>query len=349
MRAAVYPAFRTPLTIEDVPDPAPPADGVVLEVAATGICRSDWHGWMGHDPMVTPPHVPGHELAGRVAAVGGQVRSFAVGDHVTVPFVLACGACPECRRGDQQVCSRQEQPGFSYWGSFAEYVALPRAELNLVRLPDGLDCVAAASLGCRFATAWRAVVSQGRVERGTKMAVFGCGGVGLSAVMIAVTMGAEVVAVDVLPEALRLAAELGATHVVDASRLGDPAAAVVELTDGGAELSLDAFGSARTFRASVLSLRRRGRQVQVGLLAGPDSEPSAPMDRVVGWELELLGCHGMPARAYPALLGLVASGRLDPLRLVARRVDLERAAELLPRMGSGVGAGITIVDRFVRS
>jgi alcohol dehydrogenase len=346
MRAALYPAFRAPLSVEDVAEPAPATDGVVIEVRASGLCRSDWHGWMGHDPLIVPPHVPGHELAGVIAAAGREVRLFAVGDRVTVPFVVACGSCPECRRGDHQVCSRQQQPGFSYWGSFAEYVAVPRADLNLVRLGEGLDFVAAASLGCRFATAWRAVASQGRAARGTRMAVFGCGGVGLSAVMIGVALGAEVLAVDVRPAALELATRLGAAHVVDACGSRDASAEVVELTGGGADLSLDAFGSEATLRASLLALRRRGRHVQVGLLAGTESRPRTPMDRVIGWELELLGSHGMPAHAYPELLELIAGGRLDPTRLVAGRVDLARAAELLPQLGTGASPGITVIDRF---
>jgi len=347
MKAAIYPAFQAPLSVETVADPTPDADGVVIEVRATGLCRSDWHGWMGHDPMIEPPHVPGHEVAGVVAAVGASVRDFAVGDRVTVPFVVACGECAECRRGDQQVCSRQVQPGFSSWGSFAELVALPRADLNLVRLRDGADFVAMASLGCRFATAWRAVASQGRAGPGTKLAVFGCGGVGLSAVMIGAALGAEVVAVDVEPGALRLAAELGATHAIDASRTPDASAAVVERTGGGADLSLDAVGSAAAFRASLLALRRRGRHVQIGLLAGSESEPRAPMDRVIGWELELVGSHGLAAHAYPALLELVAAGRLDPARLVTARVGLETAAELLPQLGSHPSPGITVIDRFL--
>ncbi len=346
MRAALYPAFREPLAVERVAEPAPAADGVVIEVKASGLCRSDWHGWMGHDPMIVPPHVPGHELAGVIAAAGREVRRFAVGDRVTVPFVIACGSCPACRRRDQQVCERQEQPGFSYWGSFAELVAVPRADLNLVPLPEGLDFVAAASLGCRFATAWRAVVSQGRVAEGTRLAVFGCGGVGLSAVMIGAALGAEVVAVDVRPEALQLASRLGARHALDASTTPDPGAAVAGLTGGGADVSLDAFGSEATLRASLLALRRRGRHVQVGLLTGTESQPRTPMDRVIGWELELLGAHGIAAHAYPPLLGLIAAGRLDPTRLVGGRVGLDRAAELLPRLGSDGPPGITVIDRF---
>src|SRR6185436_4818047 len=150
MRAVLIEAFRETPRVVEVPDPHPPAHGVVVAVAATGVCRSDWHAWQGHDPDVVLPHVPGHELAGTVLAVGSDVRRWAVGDRVTTPFVTACGACPECAAGQQQVCRGQTQPGFTGWGSFAELVALDHADVNLVDLPDDLSAATAAALGCRF-------------------------------------------------------------------------------------------------------------------------------------------------------------------------------------------------------
>ena len=189
MKAAIYRQFGEPLSIEKVPDPEPMAGGVVISVKATGLCRSDWHGWMGHDPGIRLPHVPGHELAGVVEAVGAEVVSWKPGDRVTLPFVCGCGACPQCDSGNQQVCDKQFQPGFTHWGSFAEYVAIDYAEVNLVRLPDELDFVTAASLGCRFVTSFRAVVDQGQVSAGQWVVVHGCGGVGLSAIVIATAGG----------------------------------------------------------------------------------------------------------------------------------------------------------------
>ncbi|RJK95383.1 zinc-dependent alcohol dehydrogenase family protein [Vallicoccus soli] len=342
MRAVVYEEFRGPLAVREVPDPAPAPDGVVVAVEATGVCRSDWHAWQGHDDGVRLPHVPGHELAGTVAAVGARVRDWRPGDRVTVPFVGACGTCPSCRAGDQQVCERQTQPGFTHWGSFAGLVALDHADTNLVRLPEGLDAGTAAALGCRYATAFRAVVAQGRVAPGQWVAVHGCGGVGLSAVQVAVASGARVAAVDVAPAALDLARSLGAEVAVDASA-GDPAEQVLALTGGGAHLSLDALGSPRTVAASLRSLRRRGRHVQVGLLAPGADWAGLPMDRVVALELEVVGSHGMPAHAYPALLGLVAAGRLRPDLLVTRRVGLDDAPAELAAMSSGAPVGVTVV------
>ncbi|MET1003948.1 MAG: alcohol dehydrogenase catalytic domain-containing protein, partial [Propionibacteriaceae bacterium] len=293
MRAVVYDAIGEQPVVREVPPPVCPADGVVVAVGATGVCRSDWHAWRGHDP-VELPHIPGHELAGRIVEVGSAVRHFRVGDRVTVPFVCGCGVCETCLAGDAQVCPNQTQPGFTGPGSFAERVALHAADANLVALPDAVDLVTAASLGCRFATAFRALTAHGRVGAGDWLAVYGCGGVGLSAVMIGVALGARVVAVDISPPALALAADLGAEATVNSSQV-DPAAAVRELTGGGAQVSLDALGSSQTAVASVRSLRRRGRHLQVGLLLGDQATPPLPMDLVLSRELELYGSHGMAA------------------------------------------------------
>ena len=239
MRAVVVSQFGTPPELTQVPDPTCPPDGVVVAVEATGLCRSDWHGWMGHDDGIELPHVPGHELAGTVVEVGGSVTRWEIGDRVTTPFVLACGRCRTCARGDGQVCEDQLQPGFTQWGSFAELVALPRADVNLVRVPDEVTADVAAGLGCRFATAYRAVAHVARVRAGETVVVHGCGGVGLSAVLVAGALGARVLAVDPDPGSLALAERLGAVPVP----YDDAPATITELTHGGADVSLDAFGS----------------------------------------------------------------------------------------------------------
>ncbi|MEU5598199.1 zinc-dependent alcohol dehydrogenase family protein [Streptomyces sp. NPDC020298] len=344
MRAVVFERYGEPAEVREVPDPEPAEHGVVVRVEATGLCRSDWHGWMGHDPDITLPHVPGHELAGTVEAVGDRVTRWRPGDRVTVPFVCACGSCPACAAGDQQVCERQTQPGFHHRGSFAQYVALDHADVNLVAVPDDLSFATAAGLGCRFATAFRAVVQQGRVAAGEWVAVHGCGGVGLSAVMIAAASGARVVAVDVSPAALELARTFGAAQCVDATRTRDTAAAIRELTGGGAHLSLDALGSPATCAASVDSLRRRGRHIQVGLLPSPDGTTSVPMARAIALELELLGSHGMAAHAYPGMLELVRAGVLRPDLLVTSTIPLDAAPAALAAMDTARGAGVTVVE-----
>ncbi|MFJ6069479.1 zinc-dependent alcohol dehydrogenase family protein [Streptomyces sp. NPDC093065] len=344
MRAVVFERFGEPAGVREVADPAPAPHGVVVRVEATGLCRSDWHGWQGHDPGIALPHVPGHELAGVVEAVGDRVAGWRPGDRVTVPFVCACGSCPACAAGDQQVCERQTQPGFTHWGSFAEYVALDHADVNLVAVPEGMSYATAASLGCRFATAFRAVVQQGRLTAGEWVAVHGCGGVGLSAVMIAAASGARVVAVDVSDRALELARAFGAAECVDASRTPDTAAAVRDLTGGGAHLSLDALGSPVTCAASVAGLRRRGRHVQVGLLPSVDGTTPVPMARAVALELELLGSHGTAAHTYPPMLRMVGAGVLRPDLLVTSTIGLDAVPAALTAMGTAPGAGVTVIE-----
>lgn len=296
MRAAVYREFQGPITVETVADPVCPSDGVILAVKANGVCRSDWHGWMGHDADIRLPHVPGHEMAGEVLEVGRDCRGgWRPGDRVGVPFILACGACPSCRAGQQEVCERQDQPGFTLWGSFAEYVAVPRADINLVALPEGLDFAAAASLGCRFTTAFRAVLQHGDLRPGEWIAVHACGGVGLSAVMIARAAGARVIAVDRDKRALLAAEALGAEFTLNAGDSDDIPEAIRDATGGGAHVSIDALGHRETCRNSILCLRRRGRHVQVGLLAGDHADPPLPLGRAIAYELSLHGSHGMAA------------------------------------------------------
>ena len=340
MRAVQYARHLEVPRLVELPSPVCPQDGVVVRVGATGVCRSDWHAWAGHDPVALP-HVPGHELAGTVEVVGAGVRDWSVGDRVTGPFVCGCGRCTYCLDGDTHVCPDQTQPGFTGPGSFADLVAVHAADTNLVRLPDGLGFVTAASLGCRLATSYRALVTHGRVAPGSWVAVHGCGGVGLSAVMVATALGARVVAVDVSEEALTRARELGAEAAV---RDDDPAAAVRDVTGGGAHVSLDAVGSPVTAVASVRSLRRRGRHVQVGLLLGDRSTPPLPMDLVVAQELSIHGSHGMPAHQYADLLDLVTTGRIDPSELVGRVIRLDEAGAALAAMSEpSASVGMTVV------
>lgn len=338
----VVDAVRAEPEVREVPSPSAPAGGVVVRVMATGLCRSDWHAWAGHDDDIVFPHVPGHELAGVVVEVGARVSRWRVGDRVTVPFVCGCGRCQWCLAGDAQVCPDQQQPGFTHWGSFAEEVVLHAADTNLVALPPGVDYATAAALGCRFATAYRALAGRARVQPGEWVTVVGAGGVGLSAVMIARALGGRVVAVDRNPDALAVATRLGAEHVVLADGADVPGV-VGGLTDGGSHVAVDAVGSEQTCADAISSLRRRGRHVQVGLLPPVDGHPRVPMARVIGWELDLLGSHGMAAVDYPAMLELIEQGALRPDLLVERSIDLDEAARLLPAFDRSTLAGITVV------
>lgn len=341
MRAVVFDEFGVPARVGEVPDPLCPADGMIVRVAATGLCRSDWHAWMGHDPDVALPHVPGHEFAGSVVAVGENVRHWRAGDRVTAPFVCACGSCAVCLRGEHQVCERQEQPGFTHWGSFADYAVVDVADVNGVRLPDALGFDTAASLGCRFATAYRAVTARGRVRPESWVAVHGCGGLGLSAIMIAVAQGARVVAVDPSTAARERALSLGAEVALDPT---DVPEAIVDVTSGGAAVSLDAIGGVPSLVNSLGCLRAGGRHVQAGLMGSATALPTDIIALTVARELEIVGTHGMAAHDYPEMLARVESGEFDLDRLIRRRISLDEAPNALAELDTALVDGITLID-----
>lgn len=346
MRAAYFEKFQGPVEIREVSNPVVSHGSVIVKVEATGLCRSDWHGWMGHDADIVLPHVPGHELAGIIVETGSQISNFKTGDRVTVPFVSGCGHCPECVSGNHQVCDHQFQPGFTAWGSFAEFVEIKYADINLVKLPDEIDFVTAASLGCRFITSFRAVIDQGKVAAGQWVAVHGCGGVGLSAIMIAEAAGANVIAVDIDYEKLDLAKKVGANFLVNARTTGNIPDEIRKITGRGAHVSIDALGSQETCFNSVSCLRKRGKHIQVGLMTGDHKHPKIPMDRVVANELEILGSHGMQAFRYSDMFEMIKTGKLNPRLLVGKTISLDEVPEALVNMDKFENVGVTVVNKF---
>ncbi|WP_374383393.1 zinc-dependent alcohol dehydrogenase family protein [Dongia sp.] len=347
MRAALFEKFQQPLVVTDVPDPTCPPDGVIVEVAACGVCRSDWHAWKGSDPDVTAPHVPGHELAGIVVAVGQQCHRFKKGDRVTAPFIIACGNCPDCRGGDPTICAHQFVVGFSAWGAFAQLTAIPHADFNLVHLPSELGFAEAAAMGCRLTTAFRGIVDRANLRPGEWLAVHGCGGVGLSAIMIASAIGAQIVAIDVNDSALALATSLGATASLNAAKCSDIPAAIRELTGGGAHVSIDALGVTATFHNSIRSLRKLGRHVQIGMPLEQHASPTIPLlETVYSRQISIMGTRGIPASRFPAIFGMINAGRLDPAKLITHRIALEEAGAALAALDQFQGSGVTVIDRF---
>jgi alcohol dehydrogenase len=346
MKAVIYRDFCSTPAIEQVEDPTPGDDGVVIRVKASGVCRSDWHGWQGHDPDIELPHVPGHEFAGTIEAVGQDVSKWQIGDRVTVPFVGGCGRCEQCASGNHQVCDFQFQAGFTHWGSFAEYVAVHYADVNLVRLPEEMGFPTAASLGCRFATSFRAIVDQGRVSGGQWVAVHGCGGIGLSAIMIASALGAKVVAVDVADDQLALAKQMGAVAGINARSEKNVADAIREVSDGGVHVSVDAIGDSSACFCSIDCLRKRGKHIQVGLMVAENSRPKVPMGKVVANELEILGSHGMQAHRYDEMLGMITAGKLSPEKLIGDMISLEESIAALTSMNEFKSGGVTLITSF---
>jgi alcohol dehydrogenase len=340
VKAAVYEQFQGPIALVDVPDPHAAPGEVVVEVLAVGLCRSDYHGWHGTDPDIVCPHVGGHEFVGRVVAVGAGVTRWSEGDRVVAPFVCGCGECEPCRLGQHQVCRRQQQPGFTRWGAFAQYTTVPFADTNAVAVPESIADDAAALVGCRVSTSYRGVIERGRLVGGEVLCVFGCGGVGLAAVAMGRAVGATVVAIDIAPDALALATAIGADIVLDARDHDDIAAAVHEAT-GGAHVSVDCLGHAATAANSVFSLRALGRHVQIGLF--PTASADFPVSRVIRDELEVLGVHGLSATRFHEVFALMESGRLDPAAMITERLTLADVPAALPAMGHFARSGVSVV------
>ena len=345
MNALLYSNFKEPPRLAKVDDPVVDPHGVIVEVKSTGLCLSDWHGWMGHDPDITLPHVPGHELSGVISEVGRQVNLWKEGDRVTLPFVCGCGNCVYCKEGNPQVCNQQFQPGFTNWGSYAEYVSIKYADFNLVSIPDSMSFEAAAILGCRFSTAFRAVVDQGQIAADQWVSIYGCGGVGLSALMIAKALDAKVIAIDNDKSKLNLAIKLEADHVIHGNnhQIG---AEIKQLSHGGVHLSLDAVGKSSVIENSLEGLRNGGRHVQIGLLSPEERNISVPFDRLTAYEWQILGSHGIQSSRYHALLNMIDDGRLNPQNLITNTISLKESLIRFPQMNTSNHSGITVINDF---
>ncbi|MBL4918796.1 zinc-dependent alcohol dehydrogenase family protein [Szabonella alba] len=343
MRAAVLREYNADLSLEEVPDPVCEADGVVLKTLACGVCRSDWHGWTGEHPRVKPGQIQGHEYCGEVVEAG-PLSKWQKGDRLVAPFILACGTCFDCQSGHQHICKSQRLPGFIEPGAFAEYVSVPFAH-NLARLPDDMTPVLAAGLGCRVTTAWHALTGRAAVQAGEWLAVHGTGGIGLSALILGRALGARVIVVDVVPEKLSHALGLGAEHALDA-REGDVAARIIEITKGGAHISLEALGIEATTNGSIECLRPLGRHVQVGMPVGHTAHMQINMNAVYMKNLALYGTRGMPSWRYPSLLDLIQRGAVDMSPLIAREIGLSGASSELRAFNGPTPPGVAVISDF---
>lgn len=346
MRAALYHEFNGPITVENVPDPEVPDDGVVIEIQASGLCRSDLFAWHGHDRDLSLPHVPGHELSGVVAEKGPNVQRWSVGDRVTAPFCCGCGTCAYCATGNEQICDHYYQPGFTAWGSFASFCAIPHADVNVARLPDDLSFEHASILGCRMITAYRALTQRARLKSGEWLVVHGCGGLGLSLVMVGAALGARVVAVDIDEKALTLAAAVGAEATITAIA-GDGRSAVAatkEVTRSGAHVSVDALGHPEVVANSIRCLRKQGRHIQAGLL--DHLATPIPLAAVVSRELKVIGTKGMSAGHYPDLMDLISGTGMDLSQLVSRTMRLEDLPQAFSAMADFDSHGVAVVNSF---
>lgn len=353
MEAAVLEEYGEPLSIEDVPRPEPAPDGLVARVDACGVCRSDWHGWQGSWEWIDyrPPlgHILGHEPSGTVVEVGEDVATVSVGDAVAIPFNFACGACLQCRQGFENLCENHLGLGFQPGapGAFAEYVPVPDADINAIPLPADVDPVSFAGLGCRYMTAYRGIAQKARVGRGQDVVIYGLGGIGLSAVQIADALGGNVIGVDIMQEKLELAERLGAIATVNADDLDDPVEEVRSLTDGGADVSLDALGVQETCRNAIQSLGTRGIHVQIGLTpVSQEGTNPLPTDHIVMNEIELYGSSGLPPADYGEIFSMVETGKLDPGAVITEEIALPDVNAVLGEMTTFDTVGIPVVTRF---
>ena len=292
------------------------------------------------------PLVLGHEFSGVVEAVGPDVTGFAPGDRVIAPFYYAEGTCRQCREGLHNHCEAPVYPGASQDGAFSELTHVPNADLNLISLPDSIDFRAAAIMGCRFVTAFHGVVDQAQIRPGEWLAVFGCGGVGLSAISIASAVGARVIAVDIDDRKLENAMDVGAHAGVNGANV-DAVEAIKEITDGGAHAAVDALGIADTVVSTLLSLRPRGRHVQIGFTTAQEAgQVALPIDLIAARELHIIGAFGMPLTQYDAVLGLVTSSGIDLNKLLSHTVSIEDAGSVLESMERYETLGTVVIDSW---
>jgi len=349
MRAAVITGYKQPLSIQDLPDPTPGPADAIIQTEACGICRSDWHLWQHHFTWVgielTLPRVPGHEFGGTIVEVGRDVRNFRAGDRVTVPFHLGCGHCEQCRAGRYNLCLAYGVIGVHHDGGYASLVKIPSADTTLVRLPDTVDSLTAAALGCRYMTAYHGVVDQAAVRPGEWIAVFGIGGVGLSVIQIASAMGARIIAVGRSQDKLVKAMVEGAEVAIQAGP--DAPDQIIEVTRGGAAVSVDALGSTETTVPALRCLRKNGRHVQLGLTGAEEAGViPIPMDLVVFNEIRILGSFGCPFSSYAGMLSMVAAGRLKPSRLVETAAPVSDAGKLLSAMTGYNTLGFSVINQW---
>jgi D-arabinose 1-dehydrogenase-like Zn-dependent alcohol dehydrogenase len=344
MRAMVMEEIGKPMVVKDWPQPECPSDGAIVRVEASGICRSDWHLWQGDWSWigfkVRMPAILGHEFAGVIEEVGKHVKSLKPGARVVVPLSQGCGVCVDCRTGHSNHCMGAGM------GGYARYGVLHHADFNVAVLPDKIDFVEASSMGCRYVTAFHGVLDQGQVKADESVVVYGCGGVGLSAIQIGAALGARVIAVDLDDRKLELAQKVGASEVINGSKT-DPVKAVMALTHGGADVSVDALGIAVTCRNAILSLRKRGRHVQIGLTTqGEKGEVALPVDQIVFKELQITGSLAIQSFRYPAMLGMVERGLLEPRKLITETIPLEKAFGVIEQMSKFENVGISVINQF---
>lgn len=338
MKAALFYGPHRPLELEERPIPRVGPGELVIKVAACGLCHTDLH-YIDHDvpTFAKPPLVLGHEASGIVSEVGAGVEGWHAGDRVLIPAVLSCGRCEACRRGRENICERGVMLGNHVDGAYAEYLRVPAKDV--LTLPMDLPLEEACLIADAVSTPYHAVVNRGEVRPGERVAVFGCGGVGINVVQIASAIGADVWAVDLKPERLAFAQEFGAAHVVDAGSTPEPGKAIRRET-GGVDVAFEAIGSPATIRQALESLRRGGRVIIVGFSMEPVELPAG---KIMFQELEIRGSLGCRPVDYPRIIELARTGKIKVAQLVTNRVSLAQINSGFDTLREGRGLRTIVV------
>jgi alcohol dehydrogenase len=349
----------SPLAIEELElDPPGPGE-LLVRVRAAGLCHSDLSVIDGTRPRVMPM-VLGHEAAGEVVETGGETPGFEPGDHVVLAFVPSCGQCIPCLSGRAALCEpgaaantagtllsgdRRWHGGHNHHlgvSAFAEHIVV--SAQSAIKVDDDLPFEIASLFGCAVLTGVGAATNSAQVTADDRVAVFGLGGVGLAALLGAVVAGAgTVVAIDVVPEKLELARELGATHVVQAGE--DAVAEIREATGGGADKAIETVGSARVLADAYAATRRGGTTVTVGL-PHPEQMLSIPAVSLVAEERTLKGSYlgsCVPKRDIPRFIEMYKAGRLPVDRLLTHTLSLDELNEGFDRLAAGQGVRQAVI------
>jgi 2-desacetyl-2-hydroxyethyl bacteriochlorophyllide A dehydrogenase len=337
MQAAVLEQFNEPLQVREMPDPVPGAGEVIVRSRAAGICRTDLKIIEGVIPTVKTPLIMGHELAGEVVALGGDVRGFEEGARVTVGLDITCGTCEYCRLGELDHCAQLVRLGLEQDGSLADFVRVPAA--NLVRIPPTVSFAQAATIPDAIGSPYHAVLKRAKVRPGQTVAVYGLGGLGLTAVQVAVLAGARVIAIARTKERRQLAEELGATWSIDPTD-GDVSVQIRELTNGlGVHAFIDLVGIEGSVDQGVLSCRKGGAVVVVGYFV---PQLSAGMMRLVYDEVSIMGSRGSTRSDLLEAVELVGQGRITPV--IGAELELDAVNEGLDRLRQGSVIGRAVVN-----
>jgi Zn-dependent alcohol dehydrogenase len=352
-----------PPAVEEIADPRPKRGEVLVKVAATGVCHSDLHVLKG-DLRFLLPCVLGHEVSGVVVELGEGVTNVSVGDRVASPFILPCGFCENCIRGEEELCAtffaENRGKGALYDGTsrlagldgswiamysqagFAEYSVIPAT--SVFKVPDGLTLEDCSVLGCASFTAFGMLRHTAKLRAGETIAIIGAGGVGSAAIQLAGVFGASrIIAIDIRDDKLEAARSLGATDVVNAAET-DVGEAVRELTSGhGVDIAFEAFGHPTTFQSALEAVRSGGRVALAGL-APIGVEARFEITPLIRRKVAILGSFGGHARTdMPILLSLAAQGRIDPGQFISRRYPIEEALTAFDALDRGEVIGRSII------